>query len=341
MVALENARAHRAGDAAGAAVGKADLLRPDRDRHALGHEAVDRPAAIADGRPRPGPLGPHGSGHDVGLAEESGDEGAGRALIDLVRRAHLLGAPPVHHHDAVAERHRLGLVMGDENRRGADCALDLAQLDLHLLAQLGVKVGQRLVQQQDARAYHQRAGQRHALLLAARHAPGIAVGEGAEPHQVEGFPDPPVAFGPGNALHLQAEGDVLGGRHVREQSVALEHDAEAAAVRPDRQQIPALQARRAGGRIDEAGDHLQRSGLAAARRPEQRHQLALVDGERQRIDGEVLAEPLGQAVEFEEGHRPSGPGVPPRERTASRAACATISVPPRGSSAWSIPRGSG
>ena len=62
-------------------------------------------------------------------------------------------------------------------------ALDLAQLDLHLLAQLGVEIGERLVEQQDARLDDQRAGQRDALLLAARHAPRKAVGEGGEADQ--------------------------------------------------------------------------------------------------------------------------------------------------------------
>jgi hypothetical protein len=38
---------------------------------------------------------------------------------------------------------------------------------LHLLAQLGVEVAERLVEQQDLRPDDQRAGQCHALLLAA------------------------------------------------------------------------------------------------------------------------------------------------------------------------------
>ena len=39
--------------------------------------------------------------------------------------------------------------MRHDDGGGADAALDLAQLDLHFLAQLGVEVGQRLVEQQD------------------------------------------------------------------------------------------------------------------------------------------------------------------------------------------------
>ena len=46
--------------------------------------------------------------------------------------------------------------------------LQLADLDPHLLAQLGVEVGERLVEQQHVGPDDERARQRHALLLAAR-----------------------------------------------------------------------------------------------------------------------------------------------------------------------------
>jgi len=74
----------------------------------------------------------------------------------------------VHHHDAVAERHRFGLVVRHQDRRVPTVRWDLAQFDLHLLAQLGVEVGERLVEQQDLRLDHQSAGERDALLLARR-----------------------------------------------------------------------------------------------------------------------------------------------------------------------------
>ena len=51
--------------------------------------------------------------------------------------------------DAVGERQRLLLVVGDEDGGDADLALDLLQLDLHLLAQALVERAQRLVEQQE------------------------------------------------------------------------------------------------------------------------------------------------------------------------------------------------
>ena len=96
---------------------------------------------------------------------------------------HVLGAAAIHHHDAVGQRHGFTLIMGDQDRGGADGALDLAQLDLHLLAQLGVEIRERLVEQQHVRLDDQRARQRDALLLAARHPPRIAVGETCQPDE--------------------------------------------------------------------------------------------------------------------------------------------------------------
>ena len=99
-----------------------------------------------------------------------------RMLVDLGRRADLLDLALVEDGDAVAHAQRLALVVGDIDEGDADLALDRLQLDLHLLAQLEIERAQRLVQQQHARLVDQRAGQRHALPLAARQLPGLAPG---------------------------------------------------------------------------------------------------------------------------------------------------------------------
>ena len=56
-------------------------------------------------------------------------------------------------------------------------ALQALQLEAHLLAQLRVEVGQRLVEQQQRRLHHQRAREREALLLAAGELGRLAVGQ--------------------------------------------------------------------------------------------------------------------------------------------------------------------
>ncbi len=107
------------------------------------------------------------SRHQIHQPHEVGDHAVGRPGIDLERRAVLLQPPAVHHGDLVGQRQRLGLVVGDIDEGDAGAALQLLQLDAHALAQLGVEIGQRLVEQQDRRLDHEAARERDALLLAA------------------------------------------------------------------------------------------------------------------------------------------------------------------------------
>ncbi len=74
----------------------------------------------------------------------------------------------MHHGDAVGHRERLALVVRDVAERDADGALHVLQLGLHVGAQLQVERAERLVEQQHLGAVDERAGERDALLLAAR-----------------------------------------------------------------------------------------------------------------------------------------------------------------------------
>ena len=70
-------------------------------------------------------------------------------------------------HHEVGQRHRLVLAVGDMDEGDAELALQPLQLGAHPEPQERVERRKRLVQQQDLRLGDQRAGQRHALLLAA------------------------------------------------------------------------------------------------------------------------------------------------------------------------------
>ncbi len=75
-----------------------------------------------------------------GRADEAGDEGRGRAVVELQRLADLLHLAAVQHDQPVGQRHRLELVMGDIDRSGAEPVLQLLDLAAHLHAQLGVEI---------------------------------------------------------------------------------------------------------------------------------------------------------------------------------------------------------
>ena len=90
-------------------------------------------------------------------------------LVDRVARrasgggADLDDAAVTHQHDAVGERHRLALVVGDVDGRHAELASGGAELPAHLLAELLVDGRQRLVEEQHARLADDRARQRSLL----------------------------------------------------------------------------------------------------------------------------------------------------------------------------------
>jgi hypothetical protein len=115
----------------------------------------------------------------------------------------------------------------------------------------------------------QRAGNRHALPLAARQFLRITASQTAQTHQLERFGHPFGTRGPLHVAHLETEADIAVDGHMREQRIALEHHAHAALFRPLMRDVAPVERDRAGTRRDEAGDHLQGRGLAATGRPQQ------------------------------------------------------------------------
>ena len=100
-------------------------------------------------------------------ADEAGDVLGGGLLEDLLGGVELLDPPGAHDREPVAEGERLGLVVGDEDGGEAEAAVQLVDLGAHLVAQPGVEVAQRLVEEDELGPGDEAAGQRDALLLAA------------------------------------------------------------------------------------------------------------------------------------------------------------------------------
>src|SRR5690606_19284223 len=100
------------------------------------------------------------------------------------------------------------------------------------------------------------------------------------------------ARGAGGARpHLEAEADVLRHRHVTEQRVMLEDEADIALLHGPARGVLVAEEHRAGGGEVEAGDEAQERRLARAGRPQQRDQLARADVERHVVK-------RGEAAEF-------------------------------------------
>src|SRR5256885_13401014 len=100
--------------------------------------------------------------------DKAGDETIGRALEKAALAADLAIWPLGHHDEPVRDGQRLLLIVGDHDGGEPKLALQFADLDAHFLAQLGIEVRERLVEQQHVGPDRKRARERDALLLPAR-----------------------------------------------------------------------------------------------------------------------------------------------------------------------------
>ena len=223
----------------------------------------------------------------------------GGSLVELLGRSELLDLAGVHDRDPVAHRERLLLVVGHVHERDPDLGLDALELDLELAPQLEVERAERLVEEQHVGPVDQGPGERDPLLLAARQLVRLAAFVAGQVDELERFADPPRGLVLGDALALQAEGDVVADVEVGEERVVLEDHVDRALVRRIGGHVAAAQEDRPAGRELEPADHPQRRRLAAARRAEQREELAAADLERDAVDRPDLAELLLQVEELD------------------------------------------
>jgi type 1 glutamine amidotransferase len=258
-------------------------------------------------------------------ADETRDEAVRGVLVDVVGRRALVEQPVFHHHDAVAQRHGLFLVMRDVDRRRLHLPMQALQFGAHSDAQLRVQVRERLVEQKGLRLPDDRAPDRDALPLPARQGPRPAVEQLLDAEDAGGLLHPAVdllAFLAGLfpvgvrdekaegvvergvlAAQQQAERHVLIHRHVWVQGVVLEDHGDVAVFRGDAVDDAVADADGAGGDVLEAGDHAQGGALAAAGGADEDDELAIVD-----LQGDVVDRPhvtgidLGDAFEMHLGH---------------------------------------
>ena len=189
----------------------------------------------------------------VHRAEKARDEARARAQVDILGRADLLDAAVVHHGELVGHGERFLLIVRHEQEGDADAALHGLQLDAHLLAQLGIERGQRLVEQQHVGLQHQRARQRDALPLAAGELrPGLRVSLPVRP--TSSSTSRTRARISVAAWRAQSELDVLARGEMRKQRVILEDGADVALVGLAVVDHFAVRAGRRRSRLLEAGD---------------------------------------------------------------------------------------
>ena len=248
-----------------------------------------------------------------GAADEARDEEVRRASVQLLRGGDLLQDALAKHGDTVAHRHCLDLVVGDVDRRGVDLPLDAGDLRAHLDSELRVEIRERLVHQERLRVADDRSAHRHPLPLAARELARLLVEQLHDPEHAGDLLDAPPDLARRRLAQLQPEADVAVDAHVRIERVVLEDHRQVALARLERvDDLVADPDRPLADRL-EPGHHPQRGRLAAARRTDEHHELAVRDlevevGERPRP---VLVD-LACVLERDPGHQRTAPAVIPR-----------------------------
>ena len=232
-------------------------------------------------------------------AEEVGDEAVGRFVVNLLREAALLFDPELHDDDFVGNRHRFFLVVGNEDGRDAGRFLNPADFLAGLETESGIEVGERLVEEKDARVLDEGPGNGDTLLLAAGELVGFPPEIFLDLDDLGRFPDEFVdldlgelpllderlAFAVEDRLALgvfdffldpeigEREGDVLVNSHVRIKRIVLENEPDAALFRRKVGNVFVAEPDFARARLAEAGDHVESRRLAAAGRAEKRVKL--------------------------------------------------------------------
>src|SRR3546814_14608772 len=95
------------------------------DLRSVDDRAVRQPraGAVAGGIDR------HWQQIDLGRSDEARDEFGARGEIDVHRAADLLDAALIEHDDPVGERHRINLIVGDEDHRRTEPLVELPDFE--------------------------------------------------------------------------------------------------------------------------------------------------------------------------------------------------------------------
>src|SRR4030095_1833036 len=284
-----------------------DQLKTPRDAAHIGGRAREARAGVGIRLDGAEPVELHArrggvdaTAEEVAVADELAHEAGAWAVVDLEGRRRLLERAVAEDRDAVRHRHRLGLIVCHVDHRNADLAVDALELDLHLLAQVLVQRAEWLIEQEHIRVEDEAPRERDTLLLAPPLLARVFVGVGAQPDQIEDLAHALALLRARKRAHAQGESDVALDRHVGEQRVVLEDDADVALVRLAARQILAAELDDPAGGLLGACDHHEGRRLPRAAWAEEREELALRDVQADPVDGvDAAIVGLHETVELE------------------------------------------
>jgi hypothetical protein len=175
--------------------------------------------------------------------------------------------------------------VGHIDRGYTKAALQGADFDPHLVAQLGVEVGERFIKQEQIRVPHNRAPHCHPLTLTTGQLTGPAVQQRRKIQHLSSLSHLTLNLRLGDTAVFQPVAHVLGHGHMRVKRVVLEHHRDVAIRRINVIDHTVANAQRPFTDVFQTGDHPQQGGFATARRANQYHKLPIGDVEGTGFDG--------------------------------------------------------
>ncbi len=167
--------------------------------------------------------------------------------------------------------------------------MELRERCSHPHAELCVEVRERLVHEKRLRLANDRPAHGDPLALAARELRGLALQELVEAQQDRDLVDASANLRLRHSANLEPVAEVLAHAHVRIEGVALKDHRDVAMPRREIGDIPAADRDLAARDVLEAGDRAEECRLPAARRPDERDELPVLDPKRDVVDRDDIA----------------------------------------------------
>ena len=208
-------------------------------------------------------------------ADKAGNEEIAGVIEDFLRSTDLLDITITHDDDSITEGHSLSLVVGNIDKGGIDTLTELDNLCTHLVTQLCIEVGQRLIHQEDSRVTDDCTADCNTLALTTGQSLRLTVEVLGNVKNLCCFADFLVNDVLLLLAELEGECHILINRHVRIQSVVLEYHCDISVFRCDVIHELAVDVELAFGNLFQTGDHTKRGGLSAAGRTDENDEFLI------------------------------------------------------------------
>ena len=213
----------------------------------------------------------------LGSADKGSDEEVGGIFVKNLGSCDLLDDTVLHADDTSTHGHSLDLVVGNVDKGGSELLMELGELGSHLSTELSVKVGERLVEEEDLGVTDDGTAESDTLLLTAGESLGLSVEQVSNVEDLSCFFDAALDLFLGSLAKLQTECHVLKHGHMRIQSVVLEHHRDIAILRSNVVDQTVTDEKLTLGDLLKACNHTQSRGLTATGRTNEYQEFLVLD----------------------------------------------------------------